>query len=127
LLDEISNPGAATPQGLYELYKSRATTTGNPYLLRQANCRSTLTTSSIGHQRYYTPPPLPQVGAFAARAQSAPPRRPDPPRLDFAAPTAGSVRSANGSSLRVLNAGAAHTTPQTPPLGLTLHSLTFRR
>ena len=33
LLDRNSNPGAATPQSLYELYKGRAASTANPHTL----------------------------------------------------------------------------------------------
>ena len=124
LLDEISNPGAATPEGLHELYKQRATTTANPYLLRQANCRQNLTTSSVVQQRLYKPPPLPSPGAFA-RARSAPPQRWLPPQLDCAAaPTSG-----RSGALKVLSAGVSVREPQhqAVPLGLTLHSLTFRR
>lgn len=57
-MDRSSNPGAATPEGLHNLYKSRAATTGNPYLLRQANCQRKLTTDSVVTQRVYTPPQL---------------------------------------------------------------------
>ena len=42
LLDSVSNPGAATPESLHALYKARATTTANPFLLRQANCQRNL-------------------------------------------------------------------------------------
>ena len=58
MLDRCSNPGAATPEGLHQLYKSRAATTANPYLLRQANCHSRLTTDSVVTQRIYQPPQL---------------------------------------------------------------------
>ena len=67
LLDPVSNPGAATPQGLHELYRGRATTTANPYLLRQANCQRTLTTHSVVQERHYTPPALQQAPVRMAR------------------------------------------------------------
>lgn len=34
LMSSDSNPGAATPQSLYNMYKAHAATTGNPYVLR---------------------------------------------------------------------------------------------
>ena len=55
-----SNPGSATPEGLHQLYKSRAATTANPYLLRQANVQSKLTTDSVVTSRVYVPPQLRQ-------------------------------------------------------------------
>ena len=58
LLDRSSNPGAATPEGLHNLYKSRAAATANPYLLRQANCQRKLTTDSVVTPKIYTPPQL---------------------------------------------------------------------
>lgn len=58
LIDPTSNPGAATPQGLHELYKNRAAMTANPYLLRQQACTRQLTTSSIVSQKHYTPPSI---------------------------------------------------------------------
>jgi len=60
LLDKQSNPGAATPEGLHNLYKSRAATTANPYLLRQANLQQNLSIDSVVTNRVYTPPQLKQ-------------------------------------------------------------------
>lgn len=34
LMSPTSNPGAATPESLYQLYKSKAAVTGNPFVLR---------------------------------------------------------------------------------------------
>lgn len=50
LIDKTSNPGAATPEALHRLFKGRAATTANPFLLRQANVQRSLTTNSLmGH------------------------------------------------------------------------------
>jgi len=122
LLDPISNPGAATPEGLHELYRTRATTTANPFLLRQANCQRSLTTRSLVY--HSTPPtttqPIPQ-----------PPSRPP-----FAAsrniPFCGTENiwsaTTQQTALRVLNEGSFyssnHQTSET--LGLTMNSLDFR-
>ena len=57
-MDRSSNPGAATPEGLHHLYKTRAAATANPYLLRQANCQRKLTTDSVVTPKIYTPPQL---------------------------------------------------------------------
>ena len=65
LLDRHSNPGAATPEGIHQLYKSRAATTANPYLLRQANCQRSLTTESVVTQRTYVPPQLNTINTVA--------------------------------------------------------------
>lgn len=58
LIDQASNPGAATPESLHSLFKNRASTTANPYVLRQTNLTSALTTDSIVQKRVYTPPRL---------------------------------------------------------------------
>jgi hypothetical protein len=51
LIDKHSNPGAATPENLHQLYKSRATATANPYLLRHASVQQHLTTASVVAKR----------------------------------------------------------------------------
>jgi hypothetical protein len=140
LLDPISNPGAATPQGLHELYRGRATTTANPYLLRQANCQRTLTTNSVVQERHYTPPALQQQQAPAraggchaghgAHAVSA--TAPfQPARSDIAQYAVGvwsaSASSRNYTALRVLNEGTMRSSAPAPQqLGITLNSLNFR-
>ena len=58
LIDQASNPGAATPESLHSLFKNRASTTANPYVLRQTNLTSALTTDSIVQKRVYAPPRL---------------------------------------------------------------------
>ena len=121
LLDPVSNPGAATPEGLHALYKARATTTANPFLLRQANCQKNLTTNSIVQERVYVPPPLHHRAAAVQpqpsphQAHAIPPAalyaacRPVPIAVPSAsrgeiAPLSGAVRSSNGktTALRVL-------------------------
>jgi hypothetical protein len=37
LMSQSSNPGAATPESLHNMYKNKAAVTGNPYTLRQFN------------------------------------------------------------------------------------------
>ena len=131
LLDPVSNPGAATPQGLHELYRGRATTTANPYLLRQANCQRTLTTHSVVQERHYTPPALQQAPVRMARTA---PARSDagfaPARSDVAQYAVGAWSASGtgrGSALRVLNEGTMHSsTPAPQQLGITLNSLNFR-
>ena len=140
LLDPISNPGAATPQGLHELYRGRATTTANPYLLRQANCQRTLTTNSVVQERHYTPPALQHQqqaparagGCHSAHAAHAVPATAtfQPARSDIAQYAVG-VWSASASSrntaLRVLNEGTMRSSAPAPQqLGITLNSLNFR-
>lgn len=140
LLDPVSNPGAATPESLHELYKSRATTTANPYVLRQANCQRQLTTNSVVQQRFYTPPSL-QYDSRTTTFTRQQPQQPQQPQRDtrdayrsIAAattpmPTAielaytGKPRSA----LRVLNAGTTRHSDAPRQLGITLNSLDFRR
>jgi len=121
LLDQVSNPGAATPEGLHALYKNRATTTANPYFLRQANCSRNLTTHSLTHQEI----PRQQIAAHHAAQPVAP--------TNTSRPTA-FVQSSVWSStkkptaIRVLNEGPAGSVQRGPPnLGLTLNSLDFRR
>ena len=153
LLDPVSNPGAATPQGLHELYRGRATTTANPYLLRQANCQRTLTTNSVVQERHYTPPGLQQTCQRGVRPTSLTPCTPSTQSTTAtvaaahaahavhatrsvafsgsdAAGFAGSVWSttSRNTPLRVLNEGATRSTvPRTQQqLGITLHSLNFR-
>jgi len=67
LLDKSSNPGAATPEGLHQLYRGRAAVTANPYLLRQANCQRALTVASVVRERLYSPP---QLGGADAQHQT---------------------------------------------------------
>ena len=153
LLDPISNPGAATPQGLHELYRGRATTTANPYLLRQANCHRTLTTNSVVQERHYTPPGLQQACQRGVRPTSLTPCTPSTQSSTAtvataahaahavhatrpvafsgsdAAQFAGSVWSttSRNTPLRVLNEGTMRSTvPGPQQLGITLHSLNFR-
>ena len=144
LLDSVSNPGAATPESLHALYKARATTTANPFLLRQANCQRNLTTNSIVQERIYTPPPL-HHRTSAVQPQPQPQPHAIPPTALYTAcragpissaasrgeyaPFSGTVRASNGrtTALRVLHEGsrsAATCAPQ--QLGLTLNSLNFR-
>jgi hypothetical protein len=120
LIDQASNEGCATPESLHALFKNRATATGNPYLLRQANTARAITTASVVQQRLYSPPPLTAPRGMAGRAASAPPSR-----CAEVAPTSGSVRGTVG--LRVLAAGAGRAPPAAPPIGLTLNSLDFRK
>ena len=47
MLDQSSNPGAATPQNLYTLFSSRAAITANPYVLRQSDMSRKITTHSV--------------------------------------------------------------------------------
>ena len=125
LIDPISNPGAATPEALHELYKSRATTTANPYLLRQANCHRNLTTHSVVQERHYTPPPLHQ-SRVAESAASAASVASVAAREAMATTTPWSSHGRQ-SALRVLNEGTAFSTPsRSEQLGLTLNSLNFR-
>jgi len=51
LMQQESNPGSATPEILYRLYKNRGALTGNPYVLRdmQAACGAGLQFASLGH------------------------------------------------------------------------------
>ena len=46
LLEASSNPGAATPEMLYRIYKDQAAATANPYVLRDINATSALTSGS---------------------------------------------------------------------------------
>jgi len=152
LIDSSSNPGAATPQGLHELYKNRAATTANPYLLRQQACTRQLTTSSIVAQKHYTPPSIHSQRCFVGASPSAavaqqrpvmraptpsPPFVPTPSRsMHYACSATGSgswnaptitYPSSRNSALRVLNAGdAAARTDRALPMGITLNSLDFR-
>ena len=125
LLDQTSNPGAATPQSLHELYRQRAATTANPYVLRQQACTSKLTTNTIVSKRQYRPPeierpllrsakpPPPVGGSFGAR----------PPALHPLS-DGHTQSSAFKSSLRVLNEGQMYA--RAPPIKLenfTMNSL----
>jgi len=135
LLDPISNPGAATPQGLHELYRGRATTTANPYLLRQANCQRTLTTNSVVQERHYTPPALlrqapARVGVSHTTHAVQGATTFKPARSDIAQYAVGvwSAGTSNrNTALRVLNEGTMRSYAPAPErLGITLNSLNFR-
>jgi hypothetical protein len=123
LLDSVSNPGAATPESLHELYKGRATTTANPYILRQANCQRQLTTNSIVQQKFYTPPQLQTEVQHQHRDVQRP--------IQAVAQHTAIQFAYNGgqkSALKVLSAGTNRNPPDVPrQLGLTLNSLDFRR
>lgn len=45
LMSLNSNPGAATPESLHQLYSKRGAVTANPFLLRSAKAANLLTTS----------------------------------------------------------------------------------
>jgi len=121
LIDTISNAGSATPQGLHELFKTRATTTANPYLLRQANVQRQLTMASVVTERCYKPP--------APRSASLPVAvRPAPCAFMAAASFPCHMSSSSShttSNLRVLNHGIGRVPPP-HTLGLTMNSLNFR-
>ena len=127
LLDPVSNPGAATPQSLHELYRSRATTTANPYVLRQANCHRSLTTNSVVEPRNYIPPSIgsnrraPIKHAYENSCSVSAATTPMPSSFGY-------MRNNNTSnSIRVLNAGTTKNRTDMPQrLGLTLNSLDFR-
>ena len=40
LMDQASNPGSATPETLYRIYKDRAAAAANPYVLRDVQARN---------------------------------------------------------------------------------------
>lgn len=130
LLDPISNPGAATPQSLHELYNNRATTTANPYFLRQASCNRTLTTQSLVHQRLHTQPQLQESQLQPQDNQR--PLQPIAPmnavRQAMLATSSVWSSTQKPTALRVLNEGTFYSPIQRGPtnLGLTLHSLDFR-
>jgi len=120
LIDPSSNPGAATPAGLYDLYKRRATTTANPYLLRQANCKSTLTTTSLVSSRATHAPETASRADFHIGRQAA-----------IALQVCGTMNTSErlSSGLHVLNrgvGGGARPSAPTLPMGLTLNSLDMR-
>ena len=121
LIDSRSNPGCATPESLHALYRHRASTTANPYLLRQVGVQKALTTTSVVQERVYVPPQLNVSRSLSARAASAPPSA----RSRELAPMAGTARGT--TALRVLSAGVGRSEAVAPPIGLTLNSLNFRR
>lgn len=47
LMSQSSNPGAATPESLHQLYSKRGAVTANPFLLRSAQTAQALTIDSI--------------------------------------------------------------------------------
>jgi hypothetical protein len=54
LMDQSSNPGAATPESLHTMYSRRAATTGNPTLLRDVTTLNSLkgvVSSPNSHER----------------------------------------------------------------------------
>lgn len=122
MIDSISNPGAATPEGLHDLFKSRATTTANPYFLRQANLQRQLTTTSVVRERHYQPPSIATRGALQP-ASARPASYATVAAASFPCQISSSSRAT--SSLRVLNHGEGRAPPP-PSLGLTLNSLNFR-
>ena len=144
LLDKQSNPGAATPQGLHNLYKSRAAVTANPFLLRQANCKHRLTTDTVVSQRVYTPPPIGNFGFNSIQANKC-----GYEMLSFAPKTTmlqstthmnegaimggpfripASTSASHTSALRVINNGNAKFSSEfNPSVGFTLNSLNFRK
>ena len=132
LLDAVSNTGAATPESLHELYKSRATTTANPYVLRQANCQKQLTINSVVQQRHYTPPALQYDARMTTFTRQPQPRRDTyRPVTTATLPMSTAIEFAYSgkpkSALRVLNAGTTRQSDAPRQLGITLHSLDFRR
>lgn len=48
LLSSASNPGAATPESLHQMYSKRAAATANPWVLRDVRAVQQLTTQSLG-------------------------------------------------------------------------------
>jgi len=50
LMDQTSNPGSATPESLYRIYKDRAAVTANPFVLRDMQSAAGLSfASTVGH------------------------------------------------------------------------------
>ena len=124
LIDPLSNPGAATPAGLYDLYHARATTTANPYLLRQAACTSSLTTTSVVAPRAPYAPPIFDTSRFDVHI-----RRQAQIAIAMCSSTPLSSERVN-TGLHVLNRGSgggARPSATTLPVGLTLNSLDMSR
>ena len=130
LIDRTSNPGSATPEGLHELYKNRAATTANPYLLRQSECKRNLTTTSVVAQKFYTPPLLrtanrPSTHQLQNLQQQQQQQQPIQQTVRYASH---GMSLQSQTSLKVLNAGTRSTsTPVALPDGFTLNTLDFRQ
>ena len=85
LLESGSNPGSATPEALFRLYKGRAAATANPHVLRDKSTTSSLTFASVGRTLEHSEIQQSQRGPFrvvTGRA-SAPVGRVDPAKVQI--------------------------------------------
>lgn len=69
LLSSSSNPGAATPASLHKLYSKKATSTGNPYMIRKI-------TTSIPQTAYSAQRPSAHSLRPSTTRSNSPPRTP---------------------------------------------------
>ena len=127
LIDRTSNPGSATPEGLHELYKNRAATTANPYLLRQSECQRNLTTKSVVTQKYYVPPMLRTANRTPHQLQNLQQQQ-QQPRQQTVRYASHDMLLKSQTSLKVLNAGThSKSALVSLPEGFTLNTLDFRQ
>ena len=105
LLSMDSNPGAATPHGLYKMYSRQAAATANPYTLRAV--QQAMTTRSLLAPREVQEPLLREsvaTGAMPVAIHTARSRSDSPPRASFRLLSTGPpVASARGGVRLSLN------------------------
>jgi hypothetical protein len=127
LMSAQSNPGAATPESLYRLYKARAATTANPFTLRNQFGHSAMGSGGASGVRSVVyrapaPPPPPQRAASSGPVAAAQARSSSPPRAGLRVLGANGARGGAGGGL---GGGLSRTTDA--PLTLSLSSLNVRR
>lgn len=150
LMDPLSNPGSATPETLYRIYKERAAVAANPYVLRDVQARNNHLQfgATIGTDESECESLLLQQQQRAILAPMAPPssdrmrmtergRSDSPPRSHFRNITpvrAATGGCASGCTISCNGLGSTRATPRVAPvaaagpgLTLTLTSLDMSR
>ena len=105
-----SNPAAATPQSMYNMYAKHAATTGNPYVLRTMKQTPCLNQSRRNSSFSFAPGPYVRVPPFEAPVATA--AKPPPPLLGDAARHEASIPAQGGLLTRTTSHNASE--PCTP-------------
>ena len=83
LMSRASNPGSATPQSLWQMYKGKAAVTGNPFVLRNVAAQH-VQKAGVSANPVAFSIPLKQSAPLAATRTKTTSRRSDsPPRASF--------------------------------------------
>ena len=83
LMSRSSNPGSATPQSLWQMYKGKAAVTGNPFVLRNFASQHSQKQSVSANPVAFSLPLRKAAPIASSNTATASRRRDSPPRASF--------------------------------------------